>query len=216
MKNKEHKVFIVAIALLIFFVLTSASRAYRYDYFNQNSSTKVNIINQAKPAEKDITKSVDIFSVNRKYIKNLDLRKPCGLSETELEAAMLLELKQYSKDFLKAERHYGVNAVFLAAVAGLESGWGTSLWAQRNNIFGFAYGKEYPSISDCINKVAKALKTDYLSFDGIYYNGYTVEDVNIYYSLYDDLTINSDWCDSVETIMVEIYRRAEKYILKKE
>lgn len=104
-----------------------------------------------------------------------------------------------------AERETGINAVFLAAVAALESGWNTSAVAEnKNNLFGWSAATGYAdfeSKEDCIAEVAGCIKTLYLSPDGIYFNGYTVEAVNIRYNG------NEQWKAAVLQIMQDIQRR---------
>lgn len=133
------------------------------------------------------------------------LLSPSGLTAAELEAGLLGNLKPYAAAFVEAERQTGINAVFLAAVAALESGWNTSAVAEnKNNLFGWSAATGYAdfeSKEDCIAEVAGCIKTLYLSPDGIYFNGYTVEAVNIRYNG------NEQWETAVLQIMQDIQRR---------
>lgn len=136
-----------------------------------------------------------------------ELLTPSGLTATELEAGLLGELKPYAVDFIAAERETGVNAVFLAAVAALESGWNTSEVAKnKNNLFGWSVATGYASFEskeDCIAEVAACVKSLYLTPDGVYFNGYTVEAVNIRYNG------TEHWEKTVKQIMQEIKERIE-------
>ena len=102
--------------------------------------------------------------------------------------------------FLEAESTYGVDASFLAAVAALESGWGKSeLAREKNNLFGWkgeAGYMAFNSMEECIDHVAAFLAAEYLSPDGIYYNGLSVEDVAISYC-----GGNADWVETIKEIM---------------
>lgn len=133
------------------------------------------------------------------------LLSPSGLTAAELEAGLLGNLKPYAAAFVEAERETGINAVFLAAVAALESRWNTSAVAEnKNNLFGWSAATGYAdfeSKEDCIAEVAGCIKTLYLSPDGIYFNGYTVEAVNIRYNG------NEQWETAVLQIMRDIQRR---------
>lgn len=114
------------------------------------------------------------------------LLTPCGLTATEFEAGLLGALKPYAGCFITAERETGVNAIFLASVAALESGWNTSEVAkERNNLFGWTSKSGYrafESKEDCIAFVAERVKRNYLSPGGCYFEGYTVEAVNLHYN----------------------------------
>lgn len=129
------------------------------------------------------------------------LLEPCGLTVDKLQAGLHHELVQYADDFLQAESNTGVNAVFLCAVAGLESGWGRYC-ANDNNLFGWTDGSGYmafDSPEDCIFYVATAIKENYLLPDGCYFEGYTVEDVNVHYNG------REFWEQKVNKIMDDIY-----------
>lgn len=137
-----------------------------------------------------------------------ELLSPSGLTAAELEAGLLGELKQYAEAFIAAERETGVNANFLTAVAALESGWNTSEVAQnKNNLFGWSAATGYAAFEskeDCIAKVAAYIKSLYLTPDGAYFNGYTVEAVNIRYNG------NEHWENTVSQIIQEIQERIER------
>ena len=131
-----------------------------------------------------------------------DLTLKSGFSAEELEAGLRGELCLYARDFVLAEEKYGVNAVFLAAVAALESGWGKYCF-RENNIFGWS-GKSFSSKEECIDFVASKIAEHYLSEDGKYYNGKTVSGVNVFYN-------GSDlWAKKVKEIMAMIERKIEK------
>ncbi len=136
------------------------------------------------------------------------LRTPCGWTEEQLEQALRGNLKLYAADFLSAERDYHVNAVFLAAVAALESGWGTSALARdKHNLFGFKSGKTFkPFASDeaCIRYVASYLDRHYLTEGGRHFHGYEVKDVCVCYCG------TPDWTVQVERIMEQINDRCER------
>lgn len=137
--------------------------------------------------------------------RDAGLLSPSRLTAAELEAGLLGNLKPYAAAFVEAERQTGINAVFLAAVAALESGWNTSAVAEnKNNLFGWSAATGYAdfeSKEDCIAEVAGCIKTLYLSPDGIYFNGYTVEAVNIRYNG------NEQWETAVLQIVQDIQRR---------
>ena len=130
-----------------------------------------------------------------------DLTKLCGLSAEQLSLGLRGELTSLADEFIAAEEKYGVNAVFLSAVAALESGWGRKCF-RLNNIFGWS-GKDFGSKEECIDFVASKIAEHYLSEDGKYYNGKTVSCVNICYNG------NPFWARKVNEIMAMIIRNCE-------
>ncbi|MGL5439733.1 MAG: glucosaminidase domain-containing protein [Filifactoraceae bacterium] len=93
--------------------------------------------------------------------------------------------------FKKAEEDYDINAIFLVGLALHESNGGKSRIAlEKNNIFGFqAYdsspyrsSKKFSSREECIDIVAKYLSKNYLSVNGRYFEGYSIEALNIHYA----------------------------------
>lgn len=72
--------------------------------------------------------------------------------------------------FVNAEKKYGINALFMMAHAAVESAWGTSYLAQRNNLFGFNAidsnpneASNYSSQAAAIDYYAHFLKEIYLT-----------------------------------------------------
>lgn len=120
----------------------------------------------------------------------------------ELEKELLHDLKPLAPLFVQAQDKYGIDAVFLAAIAAEESGWGRHQF-RKNNIFGF-YGPQFESLDHCIDYVANFLLTEYLTPDGKHYKGTSVAAVNTYYNGRDT------WEDHVTKIMNSIVNRIER------
>ena len=129
---------------------------------------------------------------------------PSGVDVYTLQNALQHNLKDYAEYFIEAEQTYGINAIFIAAIAAHESGWGTSYVAKtKNNLFGWKGSNEYRyfnNIREGIMHVSRGLKVNYLSPDGCYFNGYTVEDVAIYYC-------NRTWANYINSMMRYIENR---------
>lgn len=97
------------------------------------------------------------------------------------------------------EKKYTISALFIAAHAALESGWGLSMFAQtRNNLFGFnavdsAPGKasRYPSKSASVEFYAQFLNEHYLHEGGQYYNGATPHGIMVRYASAGDRAANT-------------------------
>lgn len=111
-----------------------------------------------------------------------DLTSPSNIDSNKLkemlstvEHSKLPELTDY---FIEAENKFGVNAIFLASLASLESFYGNSDKAtNKNNLFGFGSNDyndmtyNFSSKGTGILYVAEYLKNNYLSEGGKYYLG---------------------------------------------
>ena len=133
----------------------------------------------------------------------MDLRTPSDLTADELRNGLKKDLVDLAEDFVAAEERYGVNAVFLAALAAFESGWGRHCF-RENNIFGWGR-KSFETKSECIDFVASKIAQHYLSEDGKYYHGMNLYGVNRSYN-------GSDvWVENVAAIMSKISEKAAVY-----
>lgn len=145
------------------------------------------------------TEPTTVVTTTEKHYSQVGVLSTCGLTEGQLYNGLKRNLKQYAWAFLEAEKQYNVNAVFLAAVAALESGWGTSSVARnRNNFFGWKGSGDYmyfDTPADGIMHVAKFLKKNYLTPGGSCFHGYEVEDVQRCYCP------GGDWARQVRGIM---------------
>jgi len=90
--------------------------------------------------------------------------------------------------FIKAEKEYGVNAFFMAGIVALESGFATSRRAvEDNNLTGYevysdsSEGRLFSSHDESILHTARHLSKNYLKEDGIYYNGLSVDAIQLMY-----------------------------------
>ena len=98
------------------------------------------------------------------------------------------QLYQDATSFVKAERIYHVNAVFLMGIAAHESAWGTSRRAKEdNNLTGYgvysndAKGINKASREEGLLATANTLHERYLSKGGSYYEGTSAADINKHY-----------------------------------
>lgn len=90
--------------------------------------------------------------------------------------------------FVDAEEKYGVNAFAMAGIVALESGFATSRRAvEDNNLTGYevysddSEGRLFSSQYDSIMQTAKHLSRNYLTEGGNYFNGVSVDSVQINY-----------------------------------
>ena len=127
--------------------------------------------------------------------------------------------KENAEYFYYAEKQYGINGIFLAAVAIHESGFGTSkISLDKKNLFGYGaydsnpYGGAYSfnSYSEGIDLLARVFMKYYLNpngtkiydgnvADGRFHNGNTISSVNIKYAS------DKNWANSVYKWMTTLY-----------
>ncbi|MCY0875338.1 MAG: glucosaminidase domain-containing protein [Firmicutes bacterium] len=115
-------------------------------------------------------------------------------------------LQNTGQYFIEAQNAYGVNAQYLVAHAIIESGWGTSYFAEdRNNLFGYeAYTSDpnaaasFRSIEYDINFQAWFVRDDYLNPSGSFFNGPNLDGMNV------DYATDPYWANSIARIMSEI------------
>ena len=102
--------------------------------------------------------------------------------------------------FSFCEERFGINGIILAGLVALESGWGTSerSHSERNmtgyNIVSNSSSYSFPTRADSVIATARLLANDYLSPEGRYYNGKSLEAINIKYCA------NSDWHTKITAI----------------
>ena len=103
--------------------------------------------------------------------------------------------------FLESEREYGVNAIIMIAIMQQESrlGLAGSLWRQ-NNFAGITNGRggwaSFATPRDGIFALARLLGTQYLTPDGRFYRGVSLEAVNVLYAPLSD-PLNSGWASGI-------------------
>lgn len=135
---------------------------------------------------------------------NVNCNPTVDYYDTEtLQRGLLYDLKPYAEAFVQAQEKYAIDAVFLAAVAAEESGYGRYK-INTNNVFGYGR-KAFASVPECIDYVASKLRDNYLSENGCYYKGCSVSDIAVCYN--NGATY---WINNVSAIMHEITARAER------
>lgn len=150
-----------------------------------------------------------------------DISKPSNVLEKELKLALIetnmVELVPY---IIEAEKRYGVNALFMAGLIANESSWNTSQKAKTmNNITGFGVfnykvtsrGKDFKSKEHCIYATAQLLSESYLDPDGSFYNGKSVEGVNVRYCLNSDGTVDYNWSAIIKSIAQDLKNNINSY-----
>ena len=118
------------------------------------------------------------------------------------------QLYQDATSFVKAERIYHVNAVFLMGIAAHESAWGTSRRAKEdNNLTGYgvysndAKGINKASREEGLLATANTLHERYLSRGGSYYEGTSAADINKHYCT------DNEWAGAVVTYSYQLMNK---------
>lgn len=176
----------------------------------------------------DITESNRIQRILMNVNIDMDLNKSTGLTLADYEK-IFTGLSQDNNSifhdnynvFYDLDSKYNINGIFLAAIAIHESNWGNSVIARdKNNLFGFGaydrdpygYAKSFSDYREGIETVCKSLKKYYLNpsgtpiYDdevasGSYYNGTTVQSVNVRYAS------DPDWHTKIFKHMDMLYNR---------
>ena len=128
---------------------------------------------------------------------SLDVSKPSGVTLADLQLVSRGAFVGIEDAFLKAEQDYGINCLFVMAIASLESANGTMCF-RPNNMFGFG-SSGFSSKSECVDVVARSLEYNYLTPGGSLYNGTRITDVNKRYAA------SSTWDDKVCRNMARYY-----------
>lgn len=154
-----------------------------------------------------IIASTHSFAISTTVYDVDNMLSPSNVSVEELEYALKGDLKPLASAYISAEEETGVNAIFIAAISALESGWGKSYMAtHKNNLFGYG-NKTFSSQEESIQHVAKALKNNYLTSTGPYYHGTTVKAVEKCYCP----SPVGEWSKLVSQIMKGLNSDIQKY-----
>lgn len=136
-------------------------------------------------------------------IQQLDVSQPSGANLSDLKLVTQGALVGLEESFLKAEQDYGVNCLFVMAIASIESANGTICY-RPNNMFGYG-GISFSSKAECINVVSQGLATKYLKPGSSLYSGKTISDVNKRYAA------STTWDDKVSKKMASYYAIISKH-----
>lgn len=174
---------------------------------NKEKAIKQQIIDKAKQTVID-----NNTRKNNVHVYQANLISVSGITVEELNQVFYKigksQMAKYSQAFIDAEKQYGVNALFIASIVAQESGWATKAGGTNGtNLTGHGVynaqeiGTTFNSGYEGILETAKLLKEDYLTPSGKYFNGYSVEDVNLRYCLFQDMkTTDYKWSAAITSI----------------
>lgn len=141
-----------------------------------------------------------------------DLNTPVSITGDELDAAIRAvspgsRLIGLGQTFVNVQERDGTNAVYQAAHAAHESAWGRSRIARsKNNIYGWsafdrcpgACADSFESYSACVRQVQGYINDSYLTSGGTFYEGATLEDMNVHYAT------DPRWAEKIAAIMRQL------------
>lgn len=157
-----------------------------------------------KVIETKVVEVEEVVEIKLPHYNPYNLREKSNLSQDQIH--IMLEgnaLQSLSAAYVWAEEVYGVNLLFLISINILESGNGrSSLAISNNNLSGITDGYGgfvyYDNWGESLYHTAELLSTDYLSEDGLYFNGYGSDEVNIKYCELDN------WDSKIDAIAYEL------------
>lgn len=154
---------------------------------------------RARQAE--IARQQEMTRRNNIHFNVNDVSSVSGVTQAEFERVLAKTgMNDVAWVFSFCEEQFGVNGIILAGLVALESGWGTSSRSiHHNNMTGIgintdAHIVKFETRADSILATARLLANDYLNPEGRYYNGKSLEAINIKYCA------NSDWHTKITVI----------------
>lgn len=208
-KTKKRNI-IIAICSVLIIAIISSTGGYYIIKAKAEEKEALKIANIAKTAKvvnvanalrkhtaKKVKKQKNIPSYSLSEIHKLDMSKPSGVTAADLKLITSQGLVGLEQAFVNAEKKYKVNALFLVAIASLESANGTICF-KPNNMFGYG-SKGYPSKEANIYDVADGIGNGYLKPGSGLYSGKTISDVNKRYAS------SSTWDTKVANNMHKYY-----------
>lgn len=211
-EKKKKKILKIVAVFLCVCILSLGIGVYKYNDIKDTAmqletQKAVNIAANAKEVDflddlrkktvSKVKKEEKLKSYSLSEIYSMDVSKPSGVTAEELSFITKQNLVGLEDAFVKAEKDYGVNCLFLVAIASMESANGTICF-KPNNMFGYG-SSGYSSKAECIDDVANGLANNYLKEGASLYNGKTISDVNKRYAS------SSTWDDKVANNMYNYY-----------
>jgi len=169
-----------------------------------DAAVELNIADELrKDAVAKVLKEEAIPAYSTSQVMQMDVSKPSGVTLSDLKQVTRGALVGLEPAFLKAEQDYGINCLFVMAIAAHESANGTICF-KPNNMFGYG-GMSFSSKSECIDVVSRGLANNYLRPGSSLYSGNTISSVNKRYAA------STTWDDKVARNMVNYYATISKH-----
>ena len=215
----KRSIILIAVCIALCFLLFFAgvlSAAYKIRSDAAEASKIMTAEKSSKAVETDISTVLRTSAVNDvleanyipaysfSQVMSMDVSKPSGVTVADLKTVTSHGLVGLEEAFWKAEQDYGINCLFVMAIAAIESGNGTINGA-GNNMFGWGGGSiAFSSKAEGIDVVARGLARNYLTPGSGLYSGNNISDVNKRYAS------SSTWDDKVAKKMTAYYATISK------
>lgn len=179
-------------------------------------------LKKIKQKDLELKKVEKLRKENITYLRE-NITSISGITEQELKSVLLTyngasTMAHLSKALVDAENKYGVNAFAMAAIVALESGFATSRRAvEDNNLTGYevysdnSEGRLFNSQYDSIIQTARHLSENYLTKGAVYYNGLSVDSVQINYC--PDEGKGKNWNGKVDSLAKDFLKTYKKLYL---
>lgn len=133
-----------------------------------------------------------------------------GITSDQFSYSLIGNLKDVSDAILAYSGVNEIDPILVASIAALESGWNSSLVAEKyNNLFGWTNNdgtyRRFESKDECIKYVCEQLKEHYLTPDGKYFEGYEIADICVHYNG------SEEWTQAIEEIYKQIQNKVNEY-----
>ena len=100
-----------------------------------SEATDIDLANALRTSAADrVLADETIPAYSNAQVRSMDVSKPSGVTEADETGFAKGNLKGLESSFVKAEKDYGVNCLFVVAIASLESADGTICF-KPNNMF---------------------------------------------------------------------------------
>ena len=132
------------------------------------------------------------------------------ITSDQFSYSLIGNLKDVSDAILAYSGVNEIDPILVASIAALESGWNSSLVAEKyNNLFGWTNNdgtyRRFESKDECIKYVCEQLKEHYLTPDGKYFEGYEIADICVHYNG------SEEWTQAIEEIYKQIQNKVNEY-----
>lgn len=208
---------VVAVLSIVLFLAGVLGAAHQIKSDAAEASTILAKEKAAASVETDLSAALRVSAVNDVLETNyipayslsqvmaMDVSKPSGVTVEDLKKVTTQGLVGLEEAFWQAEQTYGINCLFVMAIAAIESGNGT-INGVGNNMFGWGGGYiAFSSKAEGINVVSRGLANNYLTPGSGLYSGKTISDVNKRYAS------SSTWDDKVAKKMTSYYATISKF-----
>lgn len=152
-----------------------------------------------QPHEFNIINSLKILNCKEYYPKNFNVTKDLfnGSAEDLNKCLKGTKLEGMGQIFLDTQNKYGINAIFLIAISGVESNYGRK--PQKNSFSIFGTGdRTSKSYAECLDKLGNNLKQNYIKRNKLV----TIEKINKKYA-----PSNPKWAGEITKHMKSISKQ---------